>query len=471
MAALVCDICGAKLTMGAGGIATCDNCGMQYNAERIREKIRENNGNSGSNGTSGDSGSNEPTQSGMSDAIDRLLGMAKSAHSAGNNLEAEIYCNKVLEVDPSNYGAWIIKGQAAAWQSSLANSRINEGIQFIARGINYAPDELRQSLLAAAETEISNLLGAMNKLRADRFAKWPDADEAKGWMDSLLEFSKTHLLFAEQAHYVMDRGRLLNPIAKTMEQTAIQAWNRSQDEYFHQPCKMADYPDEYRWKRFIEKSNNCITLMECAALYSDDYDDLIHIYENLISMRQYHRDAAYWEFKHMYVGQQWVKYPDPDACYSLNSQAKAEHTNKINEYTRKINEIKGKKAAKIAEEARKKREEYWKAHADEKKKLEEERDRLNTEISKKRQEISAIPGKEDIANLQKTIDDLERQKSSLGFFKGKEKKALQIQIDGIVAKQKAIQDKMDATKNVIERELQPLVNRVNAIQNELTRDR
>ena len=468
MVALVCDICGEKLTMGAGGIATCNNCGMQYNAERIREKIRENNE---TNGASGDTGTIESTQSGMSDAIDRLLGMAKSAHAAGNNLEAEIYCNKVLEADPSNYEAWIIKGQAAAWQSSLANSRINEGIQFIARGINYAPDEYKQSLLDAAETEISNLLVAMNKLRADRFEKWPDSDEASGWMNEIMAASKAHLLFVELTHHVIDRGTILNPIAKTMEQTVIGTWNRCQDEYFHQPCRMADYPDEYRWKKFIEKSNNCITLMECAASCSEDFDDLIHICENLIEMCKYHRDAAYWEFKFMYVGEQWVKYPDPDACYSLNSQGKANLTSKINEYTRKINEIKGKKAAKIAEEARKKREEYWKAHADEKKRLEEERDHLNTEISKKRQEISAIPGKEDIANLQKTIDDLERQKSSLGFFKGKEKKALQSQIDTIKTNQKAIQDKMDATKNVIEREMAPLLSRVNTIQNELTRDR
>ena len=41
MEALVCDICGGNLIMGAGGIATCESCGMQYNMERIREKVQE----------------------------------------------------------------------------------------------------------------------------------------------------------------------------------------------------------------------------------------------------------------------------------------------------------------------------------------------------------------------------------------------------------------------------------------------
>ena len=38
MAALVCDICGGKLIVGAGGITVCDSCGMEYSVERMREK-------------------------------------------------------------------------------------------------------------------------------------------------------------------------------------------------------------------------------------------------------------------------------------------------------------------------------------------------------------------------------------------------------------------------------------------------
>ena len=41
MAALVCDLCGGKLMMGAGGIATCDSCGMEHSADRMKEKVRE----------------------------------------------------------------------------------------------------------------------------------------------------------------------------------------------------------------------------------------------------------------------------------------------------------------------------------------------------------------------------------------------------------------------------------------------
>jgi len=41
MAALKCDICGGKLVMGTGGIATCDSCGMEHSTDRMKEKVQE----------------------------------------------------------------------------------------------------------------------------------------------------------------------------------------------------------------------------------------------------------------------------------------------------------------------------------------------------------------------------------------------------------------------------------------------
>lgn len=42
MKKLCCDICGGALTMQSSGkTAVCDNCGMQYSVERMREKVQE----------------------------------------------------------------------------------------------------------------------------------------------------------------------------------------------------------------------------------------------------------------------------------------------------------------------------------------------------------------------------------------------------------------------------------------------
>ena len=139
MAALVCDLCGGKLVMGAGGIATCDSCGMEHSADRMKEKVQEVKG---------------VVQTDSSHLISNYMDMAVNAIDAGNNAEAEAYCNKIIEVDPTNYMAWMLKGEAAAWQSTLANSRINEGVNAFAKGVKYAPEKEKESVAEKAKEQI-----------------------------------------------------------------------------------------------------------------------------------------------------------------------------------------------------------------------------------------------------------------------------------------------------------------------------
>lgn len=70
MFALVCDICGGKLVMGAGGIATCENCGLEYTQDRMKEKIQEIKG---------------VVRVDNSHMIDNWMKMGTAAASAGNN--------------------------------------------------------------------------------------------------------------------------------------------------------------------------------------------------------------------------------------------------------------------------------------------------------------------------------------------------------------------------------------------------
>ena len=132
MAALVCDLCGGKLVMGAGGIAVCDSCGMEHSIDRMKEKVQEIKG---------------TIRVDNSHMIKNYLEMAQSAKDAGNNAEAETYCNKIIEIEPTNYKAWMLKGEAAAWQSSLQNSRVGEGVAAFIKAINNAPEDVMDELV------------------------------------------------------------------------------------------------------------------------------------------------------------------------------------------------------------------------------------------------------------------------------------------------------------------------------------
>ena len=88
MAALVCDLCGGKLVMGAGGIAVCDSCGMEHSADRMKEKVQEIKGTVRVDNTH---------------MIENYLEMANNAYDADNNVEAESYCNKIIEIEGSHF--------------------------------------------------------------------------------------------------------------------------------------------------------------------------------------------------------------------------------------------------------------------------------------------------------------------------------------------------------------------------------
>lgn len=503
MAALVCDLCGGKLIMGSGGIATCDSCGMEHSANRMKEKVQEIKGTVRVDNTH---------------MIDNYLEMAQTAQDAGNNAEAESYCNKIIEIDPTNYRAWMLKGEAAAWQSTLQNSRVDEGVNAFIKGINNAPEEEKEELIEVAKEQIKNLSVAMISLRADRFAKWPDEEESAGFISDLTAILSTVVTFLTQTGTLIPISEIMAPVATQINQSVVKAYqNVILPEY---KSERYPWPDDDDFRKFIERLGYCTTLVEKAiGICDDDDEDDIQRYENLIFLHKEAINSCSYDSQYADLDEQWKvniyaskpglhPVPRENRVYfknlSLNENAVASRRRLISQYETKIKEIKAAKAAKEAaekaereriarEEAQKRFDEYWVEHADEKVALEAEKNGLNSQISALNtslndqvsaliKEISSIPGKAEIDNIDARIKKLTEEKSSLGLFKGKEKKALQEQIDQANTEKKAIQNRMDAAKKEIEskissiksdfqKKISPLQSRINEISNELTKAR
>ena len=111
MAALVCDVCGGKLIIAAGGIAVCDSCDTVHNKDRLQEKIQEIKG---------------TVRVDNSHMVDTWMKLGASAASAGNHMEAYNYFTRVVELDLDNWRAIFEKGKAAARQTTLDNQREQE---------------------------------------------------------------------------------------------------------------------------------------------------------------------------------------------------------------------------------------------------------------------------------------------------------------------------------------------------------
>lgn len=485
MAALVCDICGGKLIMGAGGIAVCDSCGMEHSADRMKEKVQEIRG---------------TVRVDNSHMIENYLELANNAYDSDNNVEAESYCNKIIEIDPTNSDAWLLKGKSCGWQSTLQNPRISESVSAFVKAIsNCLDNQKKEEFIQEAKEQVKNLSIAMISLRADRFIKWPDEEETSGYLSDIRTIIDAVISFMSQIGETITAEEIMLPIATKINQSVVQAFQTIiYPEYRNEDYL---YPDKNDLAKFIERIGYCTTLVNAAiTLCGVNGEESITYYENLISLENHAINAcAYDSEYHNYrqdslprlTFETHVKngyIPDVNnnrywyVVASLTDEAKNTRKQLVQDYENKITAIKNEKAEKEAaeraekervekEEAQKRFDAYWVEHVAEKAALEAEEKSLIDQIKALQKEKENIPGAAEKENIQKQINAFIAEKVSLGLFKGKEKKALQDKIDAANLEMGKITDRMDAAKKEIEKKIVSLQQRIAEINVELTKAR
>lgn len=75
------------------------------------------------------------------------------------------------------------------------------------------------------------------------------------------------------------------------------------------------------------------------------------------------------------------------------------------------------------------------------------------------------------SNIQERIKTLTEERARLGLFKGKEKKILQEKIDAANVELQIISERVQAAIMEIQRKINPLCDRCDEIDNELTMER
>lgn len=116
-------------------------------------------------------------------------------------------------------------------------------------------------------------------------------------------------------------------------------------------------------------------------------------------------------------------------------------------------------------------DEYWASRQDEKAALEAEKKDITGKIAAWNAGIPQIPGYAEMVNLNRQMQVLEAQKSQLGILKGKEKKAIQAQIDSMNIEYQNVHNSVKPSLEVVKQRITPLENRIAAIDTELTKPR
>lgn len=174
MKKLTCEMCGSTDLMKQDGVFVCQTCGTKYSVEEAKKMMVE--------GTVEVAGTVKVDDTAK---IENYYTMAESAYNAGNIQEAENYCNKIIEIDSTNYKAWFTKGKAAGWQSTLKNIRIEESVNCFTKAIDNAPENEIEEIKKQSASEIASLSTALMRLCCDNFAKYPSEDNKEDILNSL----------------------------------------------------------------------------------------------------------------------------------------------------------------------------------------------------------------------------------------------------------------------------------------------
>lgn len=283
MKQLKCEMCGSADMLKEDGVFVCQSCGCKYSVEEAKKMMVE-----GTVDVQGTVRIDEHAK------IDNYYAIAKNAYDANNKFEAELYCNKIVEIDPLNYKAWFMKGKVAGWLSSLENIRINESINCFIKALDNAPKNEIDNLKTDAAFEISKMSNAIMNLCCDNFAKFPSSENGEAILQHL-ESIKIGFHFVQNTCGV-ETIENYNDIAFIMHNAVCAAWsNDVVNEYYK-----SQYPTEYNFRTFNDICNSCIKVIDKAINISNDNQANISRYENLITFRTEYINTCFYEYSSDY---------------------------------------------------------------------------------------------------------------------------------------------------------------------------
>lgn len=417
---LTCEMCGSTDLIKQDGVFVCQTCGCKYSIEEARKMMVE--------------GVVEVTgkvKIDDSEKIKKLYVLARRANEENNTEMAAKYYEQILLEDPMS------------WEASFYST-----------------------YFAALKADIDNVEENMAKIRAS---------------------AKTALGIVAETETDIEKIRLAICYIVLNVSTFI-------SKYF-KPCIVTIY--NYR----NNNMNPPATLERAVVLMADTITTLsVEMYKNFGDIPAIDNNGKTYRYRSWidpFWGNGKTLFKSLIDCEIITPAEEYNRTKECYAVIQELEErIKVQEAERVQHEKeaiQKRFDDYWAEHAEEKASLESEKEGLssqicalntssNNQVATLNKEIAAITGKAEIDNIEARIKKLTEEKSALGLFKVKEKKALQEQISQANAEKKSIQDRMDAAKKEIEakiesvkaeiqRKITPLQNRVNTISNELTKAR
>lgn len=465
MKQLTCEMCGSTDLLKEGGVFVCQTCGCKYSVEEAKKMMAE--------GTVQVASTVKPDNI---EQIKNFLKIANNAYDAGNHKEAEEYSNKIIEIDPENAEGWLIKGKAAGWQSTGYNDRVEESISAWTYALMYVPEDSRTSMVATIVGELTGLAMASVTMRCNNFANYCSEDNLnsiKNTVDKLLEQIDTMFSVAK---FDVDQSTFKNLFAKQMNGAAVEGSNASDKNFGPDDSDRS----RYAWNRYTEEQDLCLSLLSKAYDICDNEDTCLTICENYIAIAKNVRDSCSYTFEPggAYGVSRYVR------DYSFTTEAKKSRTETIDNWEKKrdsfdpkLRKASAERIKKLITTERKKKQieagktKYWEEHVEEKVALEKEKSELTRRIESIGQQKLDNLERKELNKINENIVEKKKEMSSLGLFKGKEKKAIQAEIDELSKQASTLSSRVKIIDDGYDAEIATVDSRIQEINREFSKSR
>ena len=455
MKQLTCEMCGSTELVKDGGFFVCQTCGTKYSVEDAKKMMIE--------GTVDVQGTVRVENQSN---VEGLMRIARAAFESGNYEKAIDKCDEIISMSSNNYEAWKLKADSLIkcdWksekESAEAYSSLMSAIQILDDNIT---DEQKGDIIDSCEIlfgyNTSFLLNSSDNfsdIKADTII-----EKIKKFKNNYEKFlTCLNLSREEQAKYSGNLNTLIIRICSSYSSDKLDALCEYYYDYHASIVKKELYPDGTNWDHY--KSEKTIKKCQCSRT---DYDDIpdedkwsyfayigVSISEILMycidSIDQYTSSIAIEEaYVNLIYAERHLATASP---YRIDEKVDKETgyiTRKVKEsYSQKSSNIKLEALEnaltanrRMDNEVRERRiKEYWDNHGDEKAELDARKAELENKISALQEKKKAFCESEEIVTLVEQVDKLAAEKKSLGLFKGKQKKAIQAQIDELNKKREA----------------------------------
>ena len=476
--ALTCVICGGTDFKKVDGQFVCQGCEASYTMEEAKQMA-----------LASQAATAAPAPVDNSKTIENYLNLAHQSRDSTNNEEAENYSNKVLELDPTNVEALLIKAEAVGWQSTLGTPRTAEVLNCYKAALAATEDPEKKAEIKEKAIEVTHdIYQALFSLCAKNFSPYPsehDTSRLSNLYTDALNLCTSDLLSEGESIFLKNSSVAW---ARVVNNALCDAWRKVSADF---SSSNEGHPSKYDLQRVVQRGgfindglktasimvpSEFAENMEAAKLYNQIMENIATIHEYLINAKSYEVSFS-GGYKHYNLDQ------------TLTDEAK-----KIRRGICAEMRAKGKDALNAAEEAQKKKEEaekeaahkaYWDAHKEEAEALNQEKDTLNNRYAEIKQlmagepnEMNGFPEVAEIQGIETTIKEKQTAKQSLGIFKKKEKDALDGEIAALNQKKadveaalKAKREPVKAKFDALRSEWSDISKRLKEIEEELTKDR